>query len=312
SPRWGLVRLRQNSPTWRLSPDCHRPVTNLDAIQDDYGDSNPCDAGGIGNYGIYTPTVSGPNYSQPAGGAVMVAPGSDTFNDVFNVLTRPIGDNAGLVPAGSEGAGFQDRPITLALQDARQAVINAMMGDAASFRSCRNTIVVLVTSGKDDGSLAYTASNDPVATASTFLNVSDGTITRRVPIHVVGVLPPGADESELQAIAAASGGVYTRATAAEDVAAAINKAVQAGYSREADFTLGKPSEYTPVSPIVGTVNLKDARAADGTLLPNTEITASFGGPALPQRSNVLITAGFALPGFEGRLRAFRTFRPEPD
>src|SRR5690606_32792985 len=94
--------------------------------------------------------------------------------------------------------------------------------------------------------------------------------------------------------------------------AAINKAVQAGYSREADFTLGKPSEYTPVSPIVGTVNLKDARAADGTLLPNTEITASFGGPALPQRSNVLITAGFALPGFEGRLRAFRTFRPEPD
>src|SRR5690606_39045359 len=112
---------------------------------------------------------SGANYSQPAGGAVMVAPASDTFDDVFNVLARPVGDNSGLIPAGIEGAGFQDRPITLALQDARQEVINAMMADAASFRSCRNTVVVLVTSGKDDGSLAYKASNDPVATASTFL-----------------------------------------------------------------------------------------------------------------------------------------------
>jgi outer membrane protein assembly factor BamB len=33
---------------------------------------------------------------------------------------------------------------------------------------------------------------------------------------------------------------------------------------------------------------------------------------VPQRANVLITAGMALPGFEGRLRGFRMYKPEPD
>ena len=34
--------------------------------------------------------------------------------------------------------------------------------------------------------------------------------------------------------------------------------------------------------------------------------------ALPQRSNMLLTAGFSLPGFDGRLRAFRAFKPVAD
>ncbi|MBA3641598.1 MAG: hypothetical protein H0W53_20485, partial [Acidobacteria bacterium] len=67
-----------------------------------------------------------------------------------------------------------------------------------------------------------------------------------------------------------------------------------------------------VSPIVATVNLKGALAANGTALPNTDINASPGGQALSQRSNMLLTAGFSLPGFDGVLRAFRVYRPEPD
>ena len=75
---------------------------------------------------------------------------------------------------------------------------------------------------------------------------------------------------------------------------------------------GTTSEFLPVSPIVGTVNLKNANNSSGGALPNTDITANPGGQALPQRSNMMITAGFSLPGFEGRLRAFRTYRPVAD
>ena len=68
----------------------------------------------------------------------------------------------------------------------------------------------------------------------------------------------------------------------------------------------------PVSPIVGTVNLKNAVDSTGNPLPDTDITAIPGGQPLPQRSNVMISAGFRLPGFDGRLRAFRVYRPEVD
>ena len=37
-----------------------------------------------------------------------------------------------------------------------------------------------------------------------------------------------------------------------------------------------------------------------------------GGVALPQRSNVLITAGFSMPGFDGRIRAYRAYKPIAD
>jgi Neisseria PilC beta-propeller domain/von Willebrand factor type A domain len=312
--RWGLLRLRQSSPAWRLSPGCARPVFNLDSAQDDYQDSAPCAAGGIGRYGIYAPSVAAASYLQASApaGTLMVPPAANTSNSILTILTRPVGDNAGLIPAGIGGNGFDDRPINLALIDARQAAINAMAADSAANRSCRNTVVVLITSGKDDGDLAYNTLNNPATTASTFLSVTSSGVTKRVPIYVVGVRPPAADEAELQAIATNSGGVYRHATSSNDVAAAINAAVQAGFSRAADFDSGKTSEFTPVSPIVGTVNLKDALSASGVALPDTDIVASPGGQALPQRSNVLITAGFALPGFDGRIRAFRTYKPEAD
>ena len=312
--RWGLLRLRQSSPAWRLPPNCDRPVESLDLVQQLYKDSNPCPAGGNGRYGIYAPSVAAASYLQAAApaGTLMVPPTSGSASTMLSILTRPIGDNSGLIPAGLGGPGFDDRPINLALRDAREAAVNAMAADSAANRSCRNTVVVLITSGKDDGDAGYSASNNPATTASTFLSVTGGGVTKRVPIHVVGLLPPAADEAELQAIATNSGGEYRRASSSTDVAAAINAAVQAGFSRPTDFDAGEISEYTPVSPIVGTVNLKNALSASGSPLPHTDIIASPGGQALAQRSNVLITAGFALPGFDGRIRAFRTFKPEPD
>ena len=312
--RWGLIRLRQKTPAWRTSPGCDKPVRVSDVSQALRGDSNPCNAGGLNRYGIYAPSVTAASYAQttaPAG-TVMVTPGANTGTSIVTIAGKTIGDAAGFIPAGLGDVGYNDRPIDYALVDAKAAAVAAMAADTAANRACRNTIVVLITSGKDDGNATYNSAHDPTATAAQFLAVTGGGVTRRVPIHVVGVKPAAADETELQGIATASGGRYTRATNSAAVAAAINYAVQNGFARSTDVDSGTSSEFVAVSPIVGTVNLKNAKDSNGNTLPNTDIVASPGGQALPQRSNMLITAGFALPSFDGRMRAYRAFKPIAD
>ena len=311
--RWGVVRLRQKTPAWRTSPNCDKPVRLNDLAQSAYGDSNPCNVGS-GRYGIYAPSVAASSYAQvtaPAG-TVMVTPAANTAASVVTLMNRGVGDNAAIIPAGSGDVGHVDRPLDLALLDARAAAITAMAADTLANRPCRNTIVILVTGGKDEGNSTYDAAHDAVATAATFLSVTAGGVTRRIPIHVLAVKPNSGDEAELQSIASASAGRYQKVTTAAELTRSINYALQQGFARSTEFDAGKSSEFLPVSPIVGTVNLKDAKDAAGNPLPNTSIDAVPGGQHLPQRSNVLLTAGFSLPGFDGRLRAFRTYRPETD
>ena len=54
--RWGLVKLRQANPQWRVSPNCEKPVRVTDATQINFGDETPCD-GGTKKFGIYAPSV---------------------------------------------------------------------------------------------------------------------------------------------------------------------------------------------------------------------------------------------------------------
>lgn len=311
SYRWGLIKLRQNSPAWRTGNNCDKPVLVSDASQASYRDSNPCSAGSLANYVNYAPSVAAPNYSQSIP-AVVVVPAANTAGLMTTILARGPNDPTALIPAGVPGVGFADRPIDLALTDARNAAISAMAGDSAANRTCRNTVVVLITGGKDGGDAAYTAAHNPATTASSFLAVSGGGVTKRVPIVVIGVKPEAADVASLQAIATNSGGQYFSASTAFDVTAAVDRAVQWGFARSTDFDSGSPSEFTPVSPIIGTVNLKNGKDANGNTLPNTDIIANPGGQELAQRSNVLLTAGFTLPGFDGVLRAFRTYKPVAD
>jgi hypothetical protein len=316
SHRFGLVKLRQNSPAWRVSPSCDKPVRitgngSLELVSD----STPCNAGSAGRFGIYTPAVASANFSietSLGGGAQVVAPGANTQSSILSVVRRGLNDAAGLIPAGLGARDHDDRPISHLLDDARTTAINAMTGDTAANRSCRNTVVVLIVGGKDDGNAAYASAHNAAGVASTFLSVTASGVTKRVPIHVVAIKPDVSHEAHLQAIAANSGGVYRNVSTSAEVSAAVQYAVQTGYARQSDFDTGARSEFLPVSPVVGTVNIKDARAADGSALPDTEIVAIPGGQALPQRSNILLTAGFALPGFDGVLRAFRTYKPVPD
>ncbi len=310
--RWGLVKLRQANAQWRVSPNCDKPVRVTDASQSTFGDKTPCD-GGILRYGIYAPRVSSANSSQLVSlGSTMVQPANGTASSVLSIVRKSYGEDAGLVPASMGDVGYEDRPLTNALLDAKVAATAATTADLATARLCRNTIVILITSGKDDGTAVYRATSDVEGTALTFANVNILGVIYKIPIHVIAVKPQAGDVAQLTNIATKSGGLYTNAQTATDVTKAINFAVQRGFARLSDFQAGTTSEYLPVSPIVGTVNLKNANNSSGGALPNTDITANPGGQALPQRSNMMITAGFSLPGFEGRLRAFRTYRPVAD
>jgi hypothetical protein len=313
--RWGLIKLRQNTPAWRSGANCDKPVQSADGTQLFYKDTSPCNAGVLGNnYAIYPPSVAAANYSQiaaPAGTTVIV-PAANTATTITTILARGPNDAAALIPASMPGVGYADRPLDFALTDARAAAVSAMASDSAANRSCRNTVVVLITGGKDSGDAAYSAAHNAATTASSFMSVTGGGVTKRVPIVVIGVKPDAADVVSLRAIATNSGGQYFSASTAFEVTAAVDRAVQQGFSRSADFDTSTVSEFTPVSPIVGTVNLKNASDANGNALPNTDINANPGGQHLQQRSNFLLTAGFTLPGFDGVLRAFRTYKPVVD
>ena len=314
--RWGLIKLRQTGAAWRTSPNCDKPVrvTGNGALSV-VADSSPCNAGASGKFGIYIPTATSPNYlneTQYGGGARVVTPAANTAAAVLTAVRKPIGDATGLIPAGVGARGYNDRPISHALDDARDAGIALMTADSAAFRSCRNTVIVLVTGGKDDGDAGYRATHNPESIATNLRNVTAGGVTKRFPVHVVALKPEATDEAQLRNIATNSGGSYNYVSSANQVAMAINYAVQHGFSRAADFDAGRSSDYLPVSPVVGTVNLKNARSSTGAALPNTDIQANPGGQDLPQRSNLLLTSGFTLPSFNGALRAFRTYRPEAD
>jgi len=316
--RFGLLKLRQNSPAWRTGNNCDKPVrVTGNAALSSTSDSNPCSAGGSGKYGVYAPTVGSnqPNYeieTSLGGGAQVVATAAGTQTAIRTVVQRSINDAAGLIPAGLGARTYEDRPLAHLLDDAKTAASSAMASDVAAMRSCRNTVVVLIVGGKDDGDLSYVSSHNAPNIASTFTAVSGGGVTKRVQIHVIAIRPPAADEPQLQAIAANSGGIYRAVTTSANVTSAINYAVQAGFARSGDYDSAVPSEYLPVSPVIGTVNLKNASSATGSPLPETDIVANPGGQPLPQRSNLLLSAGFALPGFDGVLRAFRTYRPVAD
>lgn len=323
---WGLLRLRQNAPAWRAAN-----TTECEAVAAPVAghDASPCSTGIDGRLAFNPPSVAGANSLAGASDPLVASAVNrakylaDNFFDPEMVpipadTTSPANR---LVPAGRDSVLGEDRPLAHTLADARAEVIRAMGvdGQAAS----RNTVVVLIAAGRDHF-------DDPVSTAGDFLSVSGGGTTHRVPIVVIGVSPKTpADEAQLSRIATASGGLYVHASNAFGVERGINLAIQAGCQRAADLKQGRASEYSLVSPVIGTVNLDHAPAASGASLPNSVVTTSA-GTVIPQRNNIMLTAGFALgipsispdgarastanwnPGFEGRLRAYRAYKPVVD
>jgi hypothetical protein len=117
-----------------------------------------------------------------------------------------------------------------------------------------------------------------------------------------------------------SAGVYASYPVA-DAVAAFNWAISDGVRTWTYAALGPGQMVPPAnpangvqteiqtsSPIVATVSLTGRKDIHGNPLPNTDVMARDSTP-IPQRSNVLITTSYLMPGFQGQLRAFRQYKP---
>ena len=342
--RFSLMKTRQSSPAYPTSglPN-EGPVRVLDAVQ-----SSPITGDASGKWKITRPDVSMNNGSVTVGATltcsssgvtcVVAADATNANTSVLSTLSLATGATNSLIPAGRDSSTQDDSPIDLMLTDIKSEVVRLANADDAKsltsspYRQCRNSVAVLVVGGGQGN----TSSGDPSTIAAQFLTI--GTSGHRVPIYVIALAPKaGTDMSELQAVAEASGGEYTEITAAlveattagdpvPEFVAAVNKAVQHGYASQANcdidpttaLPLGPYTEHQVTSPVIGTVYLKDGQDINGNPLDDsaTDFDETFitktDGSEIPQRSNVMVTAGFSLPGFDGRLRAFRMYKPEED
>lgn len=319
SANFALVKTRQTLPALPAAGNDH-PLAVTDVAQQAPTDYLP------GKWKVTRTTVFGANSTTLVPSLVTAVSGVLGNVAVRSVLEKNVGTVGALLPAGTDAAGVVDAPVGRLMDDARAYAATLVTVDAL-LGGCRNTVVVLVVGG---GEGTINAQNLP-AKASTFLNVGG----RRVPIYVVAIAPAAADVASLQAVAANSGGQYFEVTAAmiaavtpgapvPEVVRAVNTAVQHGVVPSTTFNVaptaalpfGPYGESPVTSPIVGTVNLRGASkiGASGApeVLPDAETYLLNGTAEIPQRSNVMITTAFALPGFEARLRAFRVYKPIPD
>lgn len=318
SGRFALIRTRQGAPTLPAAGN-DGPVAVTDVSQ-----AAPTDLG-AGLWRITRTTVTGNNSAQLTTGLLTAADAAGANTTIVTTLGKELGSAGALLPAGNDALNVVDSPMGLLLDDARAHASSLIAADAAA-NGCRNTIVVLIAGGGEG-----TINPQNLATkATTFLNVGG----RRVPIYVIAIFPTAAEGNSLRTVATNSGGQYfeitkalveatTPGVAVAEAVRAINLAVQHAVVPSTTFntapTAGLPfgpyGEFQVTSPIVGTVKLRGASklTATGTeLLPDSETVLSNGSGEIPQRSNVMVTSGFQLPGFEAKLRAFRVYKPIAD
>jgi hypothetical protein len=333
--RFGLVKMRQTNVGLATKGN-NGPVAVADTGQ------QITESGSlVGRWPISRPTTGGTdNGSSSNAGVYLARPDVQTPADVMTVLARNPRMAGGLIPAGNDDPGKVDTPVKLMLDDARAEA--ARLIALPSDPTCRNTVVVLVVGGGEGNTSGFSnASLD--AAATNFLNVGG----RRVPVYVIAIAPPTEDVAALQGIAAKTGGQYFEiakwqidaamgspkqlATAGVTAPAgtiivpeavkAVNLAIQHAFANTADFNtlptvyppIGKKSEFQVTSPIIGSVNLDGARdIAGAALVPDSATILDKAGVKIPLRSNLLVTAGFSLPGFDGLLRGYRVYKPVPD
>jgi hypothetical protein len=298
--RFGLVRSRYGTGAVLPASGNQGPVNVIPALL-------PGDIGGSGAWKVSVALTSTNNVDANVSGTeVMVR--ADSGHPSVALLSQlqlaPDVEGA-LLPAGADTDLFVDAPISRLLDDTRSEVARLMNGDGSNTRPCRNTVVVLIVGGRDGSPM------DPVSSARAFGSIRVGSLNRSVPVVVVAVGPSDGDTAQLQEIATVTGGKYFAVTDADEIALAVNHAVQSAYRLAQDFDANRPSEFQTAGPIIGTVDLAGARDLNGAVLPDTLVTTPS-GDRIPQWNNVVLTAGFSLPGFQASLRAFRVYRPQPD
>jgi hypothetical protein len=318
SVRFGFVGMRQGS-TPSIAQLNDGNVQDDDSVQ-----AAPTDTGLPGLWYLTRGKVTADNASASASSPVAkIQADSTTANtDIVSLLNKTFTTSGAILPAGNDAYGRVDAPLAHLLTDLKAEATRLITADTF----CRNTIAVLIVGGGEGNSAT------PATTASAIATTFTAISSRRVPIYVIALAPPASAVTELEAIAANSGGQYFEVSKAEIDAAvaanvpvpkvvrAIDLAAQHGMASPSDVNTaptaslpyGPQTEYQVTSPVTGTVNLKNAKALDGSMLPDTDITSTKSGAEVPQRANVMVTTGFAMPSYEMKIRAFRLYKPATD
>jgi Neisseria PilC beta-propeller domain len=318
--RLGLIKTRQNTPTWGTSK-------NVDPVLVSDPGQQVTELGTSGKWAATLPRTNARNGSVIAVQAALVPTADNSNTGVFSQLSAGVGAG-GLIPAGEEDSvGEVDSPLEFMLDDAKAEAVRLIGLDATT---CRNTIVVLVVGGGQGNTVVGA---NPATKASQFLSIAGSPTARRVPIYVIAIAPPAGDVAQLTAIATNSGGQYFEitkqmiddtpaGTPVPELVRATNIAISHGFMDYVDcnkvpaapLPYGPQTEIQITSPIIGSVNLKGTTDINGIALPDseTDIKHPVSNAPIPQRSNVMVTTSFALPNFEGKLRAVRVYKPVVD
>jgi hypothetical protein len=343
--KFGLIKMRQTGPAVVPSPGGNvSPVVDADPTQQGASELS-------GNrWAISRPSVSssGTNGTASATTAVVVAADASNANTtILTTLAKDTRTSGALLPAGNDDANTTDAPVNNMLVDAKTEAARLINKDT----SCANTVVVLVVGG-GEGTTGGATNSTLSTTASGFLNVASGrrvpvyVIAIAPPSADVASLRAIATSSggqyfeitkdQIDAVVCQSGASPSCVPSANQtpgsgsalggtvivpqVVKAIDTAVQHAFANTSDVNaapttspFGPLSEFQTTSPIIGTANLAGATDINGsTLLPDPDTVKDKAGNVIPQRSNLLITAGFTLPGFDAQIRGFRTYKPQYD
>lgn len=237
---------------------------------------------------------------------------------IRNQIATATGTTGALVPLGLGDLGQVLAPVATLLTEVIDELIRLLTGRPV----CENGAVIMVVGGGEPA-LSLTAILTLVTQLLSLI------LGHRVPIHVIA-LAPSTDTSFLQTLTDLTGGRYTEVTKAQidvtvpgqpvpELVNALNWAIQHSLLPPADYNKNFSAltaaqlralsvEHQSTSPITGTVNLKGRTDINGTALPDTEVFHA--GEVVKQKSNVMVTSGYTQPGMEGKLRAFRAYKPE--
>ena len=159
--------------------------------------------------------------------------------------------------------------------------------------------------------------------------------SRRVPIYVIALAPAAsATWRSCRPSPTNSGGQYFEVEPGRNrqrrprpgcpcrrSSARIDTAVQHGMANPSDVNTAptaslpyRPAERVPGHQPDHRLGEPDRarRTLNGSTLPDTESPTRSAAPKIPQRANVMVTTGFALPGFDMKMRAFRVYKPATD
>lgn len=257
-----------------------------------------------------------------------------------------------LLPAGSDDVMTQDTPVHLMLDDTKTELTGASGILTSDLACRNTVVVLVVGGGEgnttafrnsDLGTIASDFLNQAGHKVPIYVIAIAPPDSDRASLQLIATNSKGQyfeitktmiDAALASPIAAACAATPVQPCApapagtvvVPELVNAVNLAIQHAFVSSTDVNSGTlvpvPSltfaqttatEFQTTSPIIGTVNLEGAKDITGAeLLPKPSTVKDRALNVIPQRSNLLVTTGFSLPGFDLQLRGFRVYKAVVD